>query len=166
MQTVTQADLDAGQILNKATATGKQIHTATDITSNQATAKITLDTHPALTIVKTSNITSTTVNGDIVTYWFTVKNTGDVTLHNVAIADELAGIGPTNPLTVASLGVGAQTVFTANYTVTQADIDAGKITNKATATALDPQNGPVTSEKAILTDLPDPIAGDHAHQDL
>ncbi|WP_298905113.1 hypothetical protein, partial [uncultured Psychroserpens sp.] len=37
-------------------------------------------------------------------------------------------------------------VYTATYAITQADIDAGVVTNQATATGNDPQGGTVTDD--------------------
>ncbi len=68
--------------------------------------------------------------GDIISYTFTVRNTGNVTLYNVVVTDPQATVmgGP-----LASLAVGASdsTTFTATYTITQADLDAGQVDNTA-----------------------------------
>ncbi|MFD7591321.1 LPXTG cell wall anchor domain-containing protein, partial [Kitasatospora sp. NPDC059811] len=40
---------------------------------------------------------------------------------------------------------------TANYTVTQADVDSGKVTNTATATGTPPSGPPVTSPPSSAT---------------
>ena len=62
--------------------------------------------------------------GETITYTFTVKNIGNVTLYNVIVTDPKVTVsgGP-----LASLAVGAtnSATFTASYILTQADIDAG-----------------------------------------
>ena len=81
--------------------------------------------------------------GDTIDYVFTVTNTGNVTLTNIAVTDPLVTVsgGP-----IASLAVGASdnSTFTASYTLTQADIDAGSVTNSATATGTDTDGNPVS----------------------
>jgi uncharacterized repeat protein (TIGR01451 family) len=85
--------------------------------------------------------------GETITYNFTVTNNGNVTLTNVTLADTVGGVtlsgGP-----IATLAVGASdtTTFTATYTITQEDIDAGTFYNVATATGTDP-NGDDTSDE-------------------
>lgn len=63
-------------------------------------------------------------------FTITVKNTGDTPLENVSVADSLNGIAPIG--TAASIAPGAEVSFTFIHRVTQADIDAGWVTNSAT----------------------------------
>ena len=71
--------------------------------------------------------------GDTISYAFTVTNTGNVAVTDITLADTGATVsgGP-----IASLAVGASdsSTFTASYTITQTDIDAGTYTNRATVT--------------------------------
>ncbi|NKI35098.1 DUF11 domain-containing protein [Wenzhouxiangella sp. XN79A] len=72
--------------------------------------------------------------GDVINYSFSVTNTGNVTLNNITLSDPLVTVsgGP-----ISSLAPGAvdASTFTATYIITQADIDAGSLTNIATATS-------------------------------
>ena len=64
--------------------------------------------------------------GDIVTYYYDVTNTGNVTISSISVADVHGGSGtpPTpSPASVASLAPSATTQFTATYQVTQIDVD-------------------------------------------
>jgi hypothetical protein len=72
---------------------------------------------------------------DVITYTFAVTNTGNTTLTNVVVTDPMIGLTITgNP--IATLAVGASSsVIKGTYTITQADIDAGKVVNTALATA-------------------------------
>lgn len=73
--------------------------------------------------------------GDVVTYAFVLRNTGNVTLIDIAIDDPLDGIEVTGS-PVASLAPGASdTSVVARYTLTQADIDRGSLSNRAKAVA-------------------------------
>jgi hypothetical protein len=75
------------------------------------------------------------VKWDVITYTFAVTNTGNTTLTNVVVTDPMIGLTITgNP--IATLAVGASSsVIKGTYTITQADIDAGKVVNTALATA-------------------------------
>jgi hypothetical protein len=66
--------------------------------------------------------------------YFAVTNTGNTTLTNVVV-DPMIGLTITgNP--IATLAVGASSsAIKGTYTITQADIDAGKVVNTALATA-------------------------------
>jgi len=72
--------------------------------------------------------------GDTITYQYSVENTGDEALANISISDPLPGLGAISPPVVESLLPGGTATFSATYTVTQADLDAGLVTNTATAT--------------------------------
>ncbi|MDQ6473116.1 LamG-like jellyroll fold domain-containing protein, partial [Flavobacterium sp. LHD-80] len=80
--------------------------------------------------------------GETITYSFQVTNTGTVTLSNVSITDPLVTVSGT----IASLAPAAvdTVTFSATYTITQADVDAGNVTNLATATGTDPSGGTVS----------------------
>ncbi|MGK0386630.1 MAG: gliding motility-associated-like protein, partial [Patiriisocius sp.] len=73
--------------------------------------------------------------GQTISYVFIVTNTGNVTLYNITLEDPLPGIiisgGPIAELIPGEVD---DSTFTAEYTVTQADINAGKVINQAIAT--------------------------------
>ena len=75
--------------------------------------------------------------GDTIAYGFTVTNTGTQTLTGITLSDSKVTVsgGP-----IASLAPGAtdSSTFTAVYTLTQADIDAGSVSNTAVATGSSP----------------------------
>ena len=113
---------------------------------------------PEMTIAKTADQTANASVGDVITYTYVVENTGNVTMNDVSISDVHSGSGTLSPFTpanVTSLAVGASTTFTATYTITQADIDAGApITNTATANAT-PTSGtytPATDDETVTAD--------------
>ncbi|WP_345147434.1 Ig-like domain-containing protein, partial [Flavobacterium ginsengiterrae] len=92
---------------------------------------------PAITLVmkvefNDSNKNDNAEAGETLTYTFTITNTGNVPLQNISISDLLPGVvitgGPIN------LGIGQSDsyTFTGTYTLTQADINAGTVSNQAT----------------------------------
>ncbi len=124
---VTQADLDAGRVLNVATATVDEL---AQPVSDEVT--VTLATTPLATIAKTftSKLDHFTAVGDVLPFAVVVTNAGNVTLHHPVVTD------PTAPLSCgvvpATLAPGATITCTASHVVTQADLDAGHYTNTAT----------------------------------
>ena len=98
--------------------------------------------------------------GEVITYTYTFENTGNVSLSDVSITDVHGGsgtLGAISPASVASVAVDEIVTFTADYTVTQADIDAGSdITNTATSAATTP--GGFTPVDAVETITPDAAA--------
>uniref|UniRef100_UPI002492B708 gliding motility-associated C-terminal domain-containing protein n=1 Tax=Winogradskyella flava TaxID=1884876 RepID=UPI002492B708 len=111
-----------------------------------ATVYITVDGVAGLSIVKSASSTTTGCvgEGDLVTYIFTVTNSGDVLINSITITDDLLGGDITATLTLTGdngdniLDLTETWVFTApNYTVTQEDVDAGNITNNVTANGLE-----------------------------
>ena len=136
--TITQADVDAGKISNDATAQGTAPGATTPTTSPSSHVDVPGSQNPALSVVKSASPTTLNKAGDKVTYLFTVTNTGNVTMSNIAVNEtSFTGTGTAPvvscPATPSSLVPGAQVTCTATYTATQADVDAGSITNTATA---------------------------------
>lgn len=81
------------------------------------------------------------------TYQFTVTNTGEVTLYNLALTDPLLG-GPVD-LADDTLAAGASTTGSASYLVTAADIAAGTVPNTATVAG---DNAPEGGDTVTDTD--------------
>ena len=116
---------------------------------------------PAIALIKTSDtagLSNPPVPLEEITYAFEVVNTGNVTLTNITLTDILPGIvlsgGP-----IASLDPGDSdtTTFTATYPISQADIDAGTVTNQATASGTDPFGTVVTDDSGTTTGDDDPL---------
>ena len=161
---LTQANVDAGGLTNYATATGQTPsgyapNPGETLTSNQASAPLDFPPHASLALQKTASVKGTgpggTVKaGDTITYTYALTNAGNVTLSNLSVKDDLAGLSQIvcDTSELAPLG---QTTCTAFYDVTQADIDAGSVTNMATAGGTDPEDNSVTSPPGSVTvDLP------------
>ncbi|WP_018096262.1 DUF7507 domain-containing protein [Sinorhizobium meliloti] len=146
----TQAEIDAGEVENTATATGTP-PSGPPTESPPDTVIVPPDQAPRLSIEKTGRLNDADGDGFIdlgetISYSFRVQNTGPVTMTNVTVNDSLlqgAGISVTpGPQTLAP---GGTATFTATYTPTQADIDAGRVANTATGTGTPPSGPPIDS---------------------
>jgi uncharacterized repeat protein (TIGR01451 family) len=135
--TVTLADMNAGSVTNRGTAMSGSTTTFDDET-------VALTAAPALSVAK-SGVLDQKGNGradagDTVAYSYVVSNTGNVTLTNITVTDDKIDDAPTNidcpsggtTNVVASLAPGASQTCVATYTVTQADLNEGSVTNTAT----------------------------------
>jgi uncharacterized repeat protein (TIGR01451 family) len=131
--TITQADINAGSVTNSAYATG-MFGTQT-VTSNQVIATVTSTVvvqNPALTITKTSNPITYNAVGQTITYNYTVTNSGDVSVSGIAVTDNRTTV----TINSGTLAPGSSVKGTGTYTITQADINAGSVTNSAYATGM------------------------------
>jgi uncharacterized repeat protein (TIGR01451 family) len=145
----TQADLDAGSIINTATATGTP-PSGPPVTSPPSSVTIPAIQSPALTLVKSAQQTSYSAPGQTINYNYLVTNTGNVTLTAITINDPhtgLTGLSCPDP----TLAPAASETCTATYLTTQADLTAGSIVNTATATGTPPSGPPVTSPPSSVT---------------
>jgi uncharacterized repeat protein (TIGR01451 family) len=157
--TVTQADVDSGNVHNSATSHGTPPGTNTPpITSPPDTTDTPTTATPAVTIVKQATLNDTNSNGfadvgETITYSFTVTNTGQVTLHDVGVTDAKAG-----PVTCPQpiLTPTQSEVCTADtpYTVTQADVDSGVVHNSSTAHGTPPRSTTPVVSPPSTADVP------------
>ncbi|GAB3158357.1 hypothetical protein GCM10027258_69350 [Amycolatopsis stemonae] len=144
---VTQADIDAGAVENTAVARGTPPRATEPITSAPSSAKVTATRSAGLTLAKSADPATVTAVGELVRYSFTLKNTGTVTLTGVTVTEgAFSGSGPLSAITCppggAVLAPEQVVTCTAEYAVTQADLDAGRITNSATAAGTPPPGLP------------------------
>ena len=129
---VTQADVDAGEIVNVVTATATAVRGENPATVTASATVKAEDAAAELEITKTATPIEGVKVGDTVTYTVKVTNSGNVKVTGLTLADDHGT--PTGFAT--ELEAGANTgVITYTYTVTQADVDAGEIVNVVTATA-------------------------------
>jgi uncharacterized repeat protein (TIGR01451 family) len=99
---------------------------------------------PDIALVKSASPGQYGEAGEVITYTYTVANTGDVTLHGITVTDDRIS-APVTCL-VTTLPPGESTTCESAYIVTQADVDAGHVTNTATATGHPPTGPPVTDK--------------------
>ena len=161
---VTQADVDRGSVSNLATATGVS-PSGTSVTAT-GVATVTITQNPLIALAKAGalhmNVVAPTDRadvGDTITYAFTVTNTGNVTLTNVTVTDPKVAVAGGSIVSLAP-GASNNTTFTATYTLTQADIDAGKVDNVATVTGTKPGGGTATGTGGTtVTITQNPLVG-------
>ncbi len=145
--TTTQADVDRGAIVNTGTASGTPPSGAAVTASSTVTVPAVQA--PGINLEKSANVNSFSAAGTVVTYSYTVTNTGNTTLSQVVVTDPMPGLSAiTCPFT--SLAPAGQETCTATYTTTQADVDAGAITNQGTVTGT-PPTGPALTDRSTET---------------
>lgn len=171
--TVTDDDVVVGTVSNEVTFTGRTLmrfngkESMFDIIDEKTTASDQVQTptksnqpntqKSSIAIVKEADKESMTdaEAGDVITYTFTVTNTGDTELNDVDIVDELIekdGID-IDTSSIGALEAGESATVTAEYAVTDDDISAGIVTNVATARATDSNGDDIESveSKAVTT---------------
>ena len=141
-------DLDGTALKNEAKATGVS-PAGTQVGADASAELPTVTPKPELTLVKSSDTAVATKAGQVITYSFTVTNTGNVNVSDVKITEgSFSGAGKlgavTCPADAALLAPAATVTCTAPYTVMAADLTGKALTNTASATGTGP-NGPVVS---------------------
>lgn len=109
---------------------------------------------PALSIDKTAHPATYSAVGETITYSYTIKNTGNTTLTgHFSVDDDKVTVTCTQPADGA-LSPNEEMTCGASYTITQADLDSGSVTNIASAT-----NGTITSptDSETVTAVQSPI---------
>ncbi|WP_345801291.1 hypothetical protein AAIB33_17820 [Microbacterium sp. AZCO] len=165
--TTTQADMDnGGAVTDSAVAHGTAPGATAPTDSVEDRFDVPVTQTPGISVVKSSATSTVTGAGQQVPYTFTVTNTGNVTLTEVAVTDTVtppsdpAGLTPVTCVSLASpaaacsgltatLVPGQVATFTATYTTTQADVDSGSVNDAATAAGLPPgSTTPFTSTQS------------------
>lgn len=151
--TVTQADIDHGTLGDVAVATGV-LPSGGTVGSRPAPLVLPVTAASALAVTKSADTPSIHRAGQVIGYTFHVANTGATTITDVAVSDTPTAPGgdlasPPDCATT-TLAPGAETDCTGRYTVTQADIDHGSLTDTARATGTDGRGDTVASPPARL----------------
>lgn len=148
--TVNQTDLDAGNIENLATANGLD-PAGLEIEASDDETIYTTELVSSLSVTKNADVLSYSSPGEQITYTIVVTNTGQLTISDVDLTDDLTG----DSWVVESIAPGASASFTANYLITQEDIDRGSVTNQAAASGVDPRGQQVhdNDDETITADM-------------
>ncbi len=140
---------------NVATATGHG-HDATVTDTDTATVTVAASA-PAIHVVKSPSVTSLPAGGGVVTYTYTVTNTGNIALTNVTASDDKC-----SPVTFVSGDTGADGVLglTETWTYTCTTTLTATTTNIVTATGHDGQTEVSDTDTATVTVLGGGVEGD------
>src|SRR5690554_1225357 len=168
--TVTQAERDAGVVVNLATVTGTPPFDPADpeepgqpITPVPSTpdpdnpgrpgdsgvpTEVVVPADPSLFLVKTGVLSA---DGNTVEYTSTVTNTGNVTIDGISVADAKI----TSPITLnaTTLAPGQSATGAASYVISQLEKDAGSVVNVAEVTGTPPGSAvPISPAESVPGD--------------
>ncbi|HUC33891.1 MAG TPA: DUF11 domain-containing protein, partial [Ilumatobacteraceae bacterium] len=159
--TVTGEHLEDGSITNEAMVSGRSPRgAAVNATARAVVVVVLVPEHPGIELTKDAGVDVVHHPGDVIHYTLTARNSGDVTLHDVAITDPLltaAGLTCT-PAAPATLAPNEQQVCTGRYTVTASDFMTGTVVNVATASGTSPLGDTVeaTADELVTATLAPP----------
>jgi uncharacterized repeat protein (TIGR01451 family) len=148
--TVTQADVDTGQLINAASVSGTP--PVGPAVTDADTVTLPAATVSAISLVKSAAPTTNLVVGSVLTYSFLVTNTGNVTLTDVGVSDPLPGLSAIVCATT-TLAPAVSVTCTATYLVTLADVDAGVIFNLANASGTPPSGSRIQADDTNAINL-------------
>ena len=140
--TITEEDLQQGEVTNKASAWGEYAADgggccgcgrSYDYYSASASGSFTVTAEePEISLKKTGSPTTFTSAGEEINYTYRVTNTGDVDLEGpVTVSDNKVDVS----CPAGSLAAGATVECSASYTTTEEDVANGFVRNTATASA-------------------------------
>jgi Domain of unknown function DUF11 len=135
------ADFTNGSIVNSATATGTPVGGSAPVSSAASEVTVVTNVSPTLQISNAiasidGGTATPTAAGQVISYSYTVSNTGVTPVTGVGLAVtgfDGSGTAPVFTCSADTLAGGATTVCTATYTVTQTDIDNGSVRLSADA---------------------------------
>jgi uncharacterized repeat protein (TIGR01451 family) len=144
--TITDADFEAGSLAVSAIASGSGQGTGcggnTTITT-MSFVQLNLNRILKVSITKTGEPATYTQAGQQITYTYTITNTGNSDIADpVFVQDDRIDVAC--PDSAGGLAMGASLVCSGIYTVTDADVKAGSVTNTASAVAGTVLSDPVT----------------------
>ena len=139
---ITQADIDAGSVMNEAKSFGDTVNEKKHVESvpDDAVTVLLATSHIAIEKNVDIDLIDDAHSGDVLTYSFVVKNDGNTTLTDIGIDDELGGISEVTFDWDSSSDTSTgdcvlspnETVnATATYVITNDDINAGYVINTA-----------------------------------
>ena len=149
---LTQADVDAGEVVNDATVVGTHPGGTVD---DEAGSTVPVTQTPAIGLQKRAEFLDPPKAGQTISYQLLSVNTGNVTLTDVTITDTLAGLTPLvcDRAAPVTLTPGQTLTCTTSYTLTQSDIDTGELVNNATTRGVSPSQEEVSADATLTAPL-------------
>jgi uncharacterized repeat protein (TIGR01451 family) len=146
--TVTQSDIIAGTVVTVAKAEGF------DLNGNTITKlgnKVTVKGVQVSDLMIDNSPSSSTFSkvGEVIGYSIQVRNLGNLPVLTMTVTDPVAVISAGDP--IPSLLPGESITVIASHTITQADLDAGKVVSMPRASGFDPSGNPVEKTGSMLT---------------
>ena len=157
----THADVDAvigagpahGGFTNTLTARAQPANPGAPVLNDTDALPVLGPDHaPAFALAKTADLVAIGAPGQVVTYNHSVTNSGNITLTaQPVITDDKIGVINCGTLPTGGLAPNAAITCTAPYTVTQADVDAGGVTNIASvaSTEVPLPNNPGAAQDSV-----------------
>lgn len=162
--TVTQKDVDTGNVANTATVSATPPDGTGNVPDEHPHTDTPTDKTPGISVTKTAKIDDADGDGkadagETVIWSGIVKNTGNVTLNDVTVTDDLTGLTGNKAITVGTLAPGdSRSVSLGKTTITAEQAKTGKLTNTAhaegTPTGMDKIGGDGSS--TVTTEPPAP----------
>ncbi|WP_338531542.1 DUF7507 domain-containing protein [Nitratireductor thuwali] len=163
---LTQADIEVGRLTNQAVGVGTSptigemsAYSSAAADAGEGPTEVTIPKTPAIRLDKAGTPVDTNGNGvtdagDEILYTFTVTNSGNVALTDITVNDTTPGVTVSGgPIANLAPGVSDSTAFSASYTLTQADIDGGRVQNTASAAGTSVGGVPVDDEASVTVVL-------------
>ncbi|PQB04807.1 DUF7507 domain-containing protein [Aureitalea marina] len=167
---LSQEDLDRGYAENTAFSSGTSAQGRLESVSN--TVQSMLCSTGEIALVKKDLLDQSApcpLPGQKIGYEFTVVNTGQVTLSEVALSDPMLGGEISGPISGdvnqdGQLNVDEQWTYEARYSLSQEDIDYGAVVNQASVIAKTPNFTEVNDESGTSLQTDDPTITDICQQ--
>ncbi|WP_439950950.1 DUF7507 domain-containing protein, partial [Microbacterium hydrocarbonoxydans] len=162
---LTQADVDRGFVENTASVAASAPG-GVRVSADTNTVRVnTVLPAAGLAVSKSGVLVGGGGVGDVVSYEFGVTNTGNVTVGDVVLSDALPGVvlsGVVWPDAGAPgvIAPGETATASGEYVLSQADVDAGRVVNTASASGVAVRGGPVSAvsaESVVVTDAAAPV---------
>ena len=144
---VTEQDVLNGEVVNNATANGKDPDGDEPKVDPGKDPEPTTEKDPHLTVTKVTTSQAKAETGkysldEVITYEITVLNDGNVTITDISVTDTVEGyeaVDLTEKLEKRELKPGESVTVTFEHKVTEKDVEKGEVVNVATATGKDPE---------------------------
>ncbi|MDB4512333.1 DUF11 domain-containing protein, partial [Arenicella sp.] len=161
--TLQQVDLDAGEVINVADVASTDPSGANVLDEDTVNSGFTQKTSVAL-IKSATRLPSPATVGDLITYTFTLTNTGNVTLSAPQVTDPICAT-PVGPLTFNSgyvsgdagvageMEAGETWEFSCLYAINQDDVNAGEVANTATGSGTPPASSGLPDPSNMASNL-------------